>query len=296
MLEQEPEVRQNLKIENDLEIPAHLEVANLMKEKNAFFVHMIQVTGELDVSENNKSIDTKNLSIPDKLDLLYGASPSLSASTLRPHTNDGTFYGGFGVIFSHGEVEHASASDEDTKAVSLTKRHIIGGARNEKEDIDKAIDRPVLSGEKTYNELVLKNPEVSGGFMKLDNFHDRIKYEEEEQTYYDGETKVTKLGIIDFSPKKDRFGRPTGGNADKPFSVLLEMSKRGKVFVMDEGNQMYIVQNIDEKNKTATFIASPITPADYSFYYGAERMNKYNKKEIADRLEESLQKKGMALH
>jgi hypothetical protein len=282
------------KMENVSELPPHLDVAALMKEKNAFFVHMIQVTNQLNVSDNNESIDTSKLSVADKLDLVYGANPSLSASTLRPHTTDGTFYGGFGVIFSHGEVEHASASDAGTKAISLTKRAVVGGTDNTPEDVDRAIERP-LGMSKSYNELVLKNPEVSGGFMKLDGFDGRITYENEETTYYDGETKVTKLGIIDFSKPLDRFGRPTGGSYDKPFSTLVEMSKRGKVFVMDEGNQMYIVSNIDEAKHTATFVASPITPSDYSYHYGAERMNKYNKKETADRLEQSLKEKGMTL-
>ncbi len=297
MLEQAPAIqeKQHVKAESGLEVPSHLDVTHLMKEKNAFFVHMIQVTDQLDVSENNKSINTKDLSVADKLDLVYGANPSLSASTLRPNTNDGTFYGGFGVIFSHGEIEHASTGDAGTKALSLTKRQVLGGIQNKKEDIDRAIDRPV-SASKTYNELVLKNPEVSSGFMKLDTYHDRIRYENEEHTYYDGETLTTKIGIIDFSPQKDRFGRPTGANAGKPFSTLLEMSKRGKVFVMDEGNQLYVVRAIDEKTRTAEFIASPITPADYSAHYGAERMNPYNKKEIADRLEKSLKEKNITLH
>lgn len=288
------ETSHSVKKENVLEIPEHLDVSNLMKEKNAFFVHMIQVTDQLDVSENNKSgIDTRKLSISDKLDLVYGVSPTLSASTIRPHTNDGTFYGGFGVLFSHGEVEHASVGDDGSKAASLTERHIIGGARKEKEDIDSAIDRSPTGG--SYNELVLKNPEVAGGFMKLASFQDRITYQDEESTYYDGATSIQKIGTIDFSNRVDRSGRPTGANYDKPFSTLVEMGKRGKVFVMDEGNQMYLVRNIDEKARKAEFIAAPIDPKTFSESYGTERMNKYNKKEIKDRLEKSLKEKGMAL-
>lgn len=289
---QAPERMESLE---SIEIPPHQDVSKLMAEKNAFFVHMIQVTDQLNVSENNKSLDTRKLSIADKLDLVYGMSPLLSASTLRPHTTDGTFYGGFGVIFSHGEVEHVSTSDAGTQALSLTKRDIMGSKQNAKEDIDKVIDRP-LGLSKSYNEVVLKDPEVSGGFMKLDAFNDRIRYENEEVTYYDGETKVTKLGVIDFSNPVDRFGRPTGANYNTPFSTLIEMGKRGKVFVMDEGNQMYIVSDIDEAKHTATFVASPISPADYSYYYGAERMNKYNKKEIKDRLDKSFTEKGITLH
>jgi hypothetical protein len=277
-----------------MELPPHVDVSRLMAEKNAFFVHMIQVTKELDVSQTNKSgIDTKKLLVPDKLDMLYGASPTLSASTIRPHTNDNTFYGGFGVIFSHGQVEHASTNDNDTFATSIKGRHIVGGARNKKEDVYSAIDRSPTAG--GYNELVLKEPEVAGGFMKLASFHSRLSYEEEEQEYYDGEKVKMRIGEIDMGPKLDRFGRPTGENADTPFFTLLEMSKRGKVFVMNEDNQMMIVKDIDEASKKVTFIDNPIEPNDFAYYYGKERMNKYAKQEIRDRLEKSLAEKGMSL-
>jgi hypothetical protein len=296
MLESVPQSEPpSVALESSLEIPEHVDVSKLMKEKNAFFVHMIQVTDNLDVSSNNKSgINTKKLSVSDKLDMLYGASPTLSASTIRPHTNDGTFYGGFGVIFSHGEIEHASTNDTGSMATSVTKRHIIGGAKNKKEDIDAAIDRNQTAG--GYNELVLSNPEVGGGFMKLQSFTDRITYGEEETIYYDGEKKTQKIGTIDMANKVDRFGRSSGSNYDRPFTTLEEMSKRGKVFVMDEGNKMYIVRSIDPVTRKVEFVASPIDPQDFAFYYGKERMNKYHKQEIRDRLEKSLQEKGMELH
>ncbi|MEZ0209018.1 MAG: hypothetical protein ACAH17_02475, partial [Candidatus Paceibacterota bacterium] len=146
-----------------------------------------------------------------------------------------------------------------------------------------------------YNELVLKNPEVAGGFMRLASFTNPISYEEQDQTYYDGEKKTTKIGTIDFSNPIDRFGRPTGVNYNAPFSTLLEMGKRGKVFVMDEGNQMYVVQNIDEATRKVEFVAVPIEPKDFAFYYGKDRINKYHKMEMKERLEKSLQEKGITL-
>lgn len=284
--------------ESSLELPDHLDVSKVMEEKNAFFVHMVQVTDAFNAAKLNRSIDTTKLSIGDKLDLLYGTNPTLSASTVRPQTSDGTFHGGFGVIFNHGEITHAAPSDNDTIAVSHKERHVIGGNRSTKEDIDGAIERIHLlsNGEKSYNELVLKNPEVNGGFMKLDTSKYPIVYEEEERQYYDGEKKVTKIGIVDFTNPVDQFGRLTGTNFDKPFSVLLEMQKRGKVFFMDEANQMYIIQNIDEANRKVEFVASPITPKDFAAHYGEERINPYTKKEFAERLEKSLQEKGMTLH
>lgn len=273
--------------ETGLEIPNHLDVAELMKDKNAFFVHMIQVTDQFDVSVTNKSINTNKLSVSQKLDLVYGLSPTLSASTIRPHTNDETFNGGFGVIFSHGEIAHAHQGDAATRAVSLTERDVLTGVKKEKQDVDNAIEKETTS----YNEFVLKNPEVAGGFMKLATFNDRITYEEQEVVHYNGESEVTKIGVIDLSNPLDRFGRITGVNYDKPLSTLMEMRKRGKVFVMDESNQMYIVRNIDEAGRRVEFIAAPIDPVSFAKSYGAERMNVYHKKEIADRFEESLDKK-----
>lgn len=273
--------------ETVLELPKHLDVSEVMKDKNAFFVHMIQVTDQFDVSVTNKSINTNKLSASQKLDLVYGLSPTLSASTIRPHKNDETFNGGFGVIFSHGEIAHAHQGDAATRAVSLTERDVLTGVKKEKQDVDNAIEKETSS----YNEFVLKNPEVAGGFMKLATFNDRITYEEEEVVHYNGEIEVTKIGVIDLSNPLDRFGRITGVNYDKPLSILIEMQKRGKVFVMDESNQMYIVRNIDEAGRKVEFIATPIDPTTFAKSYGAERMNMYHKKEIADRFEESLDKK-----
>lgn len=292
-------MQENIQVpqEAGLEIPDHLDVSKIMKEKNAFFVHMIQVTKDLDVSENNKSIDTSRLSVADKLDMVYGKNPSLSASTLRPRTADGTFRGVFGALFSHGEVKSAHQGDAGTKALSSKERYVIGGNRNSVEDIDEAIDRVhVFENQKSYNEIVLDNPEVAGGFMKLEPFTEHISYKEEEREYYDGEKQVSKIGVLDLSNPKDRFGRPTGANFDIPLATLLEMEKRGKVFVMDEANQMYIVRSIDEKSRKVEFETIPTTPADFAFYYGREKMNPYTKKEIADRLEKSLQEKGIKLH
>jgi hypothetical protein len=274
---------------------AHLDVASLMKEKNAFFIHTIQVLNKFDVPENNRSIDTRKLDVADKLDLLYGTNPTLSASTVRPHTNDGTRQAGFGVVFSHGEVESAHTADVDTIAISHKKRHIIGGAKNAPEDVDKAINRTHVGDQKSYNEIVLKDPEVAGGFMKLESFRDRISYEEEEKKYYDGETVISRIGIIDFSNPVDRLGRPTGVSYDKPLSVLVEMGDRGKVFVMDEDNQLHIVTSIDKEKRKVEFNAAPITPSDFAYYYGKEKINPYTKREMLERLKGSLEKKGLTL-
>lgn len=264
-----------------LEKPPHLDATSLMKEKNCYFVHTIQITKNLDVSENNKTFDTKKLTPSDRLDILYAGNPTLSASSLRPASQDGTFYGNFGVLFSQGEVVSANTSDEGSFAKSLTEREIIGGARNSVEDIDRAIDRKPGGNGKSYNEIVLKNPEVAGGFMKIDSeaYKKRITFEEEIADYGVGSGEVVKkYGILNLANEKN------GLVFDTPFSVLLEMKNRGPVFLLDENNQMLQVTHIDEKTRKLTFSAKPNTPADISEVYGKHPLNKYSKQEMLDRL------------
>lgn len=194
----------NDKIET-LERPPHLDAKTLMKEKNCYFVHTIQVTKNLDVSENNKSIDTKKLTPADKLDIVYSGNPTLSVSSLRPHTQDGTFMGLFGVLLSQGEIVSASHMDEGTTAKSLTERTAVGGNKNTVEHINRAIDRKQEGSGKSYNEIVLKSPEVAGGFMKIDGdtYKKRISFEEETVDYGAGGGEVTKkYGILNLASEK----------------------------------------------------------------------------------------------
>ncbi len=285
MLESSPQNNINkveIKSETEnMERPLELDATTLMKEKNCYFVHMMQVTKALDVSENNKSINTNKLTNVDKLDILYAANPTLSTSTLRPNTQDGTFEGGFGVIFSQGEVISANQSDDGTIAKSLTEREIIGGAKNSKEDIDKAVDRPNGGYGKSYNEIVLKEPEVAGGFMKIDGeaYKNKISYEEESINYgSDGDEAVRKYGVLDLTNEKN------GAVFDIPFSVLLEMKSRGPVFLLDENNQMLLVTKIDEKARKLSFSLKSNTPADIAEVYGGKKLNKYSKQEMLARL------------
>lgn len=270
-----------------MESPFHLDVAKLIEEKNCYFVHMIQVTDNIDVSENNKSINTKNLTNADKLDILYGANPTLSASTLRPRTQDGTFYGGFGVVVSRGEIVSASPGDEGTIASSLSERHIIGGAKNSEEHIQKAIDKSYGKEEgKSYNEIVLKSPEIAGGFMKIDNYSKRITYEDDTFDYGAGGGVVTKkIGVLNMANEK------YGSVFDVPFSVLLEMDKRGPVFLMDENNELLMVRRIDEKARRIEFSTIPLTPKDIAELYSQQEPNKYAKQEMRSRLSD----KGIAI-
>lgn len=280
-----------------LDRPPHLDVTSLMKEKNCYFVHTIQVTNHLDVSQNNRAVDTTTLSTGDRLDILYGASPTLSVSTVRPHHQDGTFLGGFGVIFAQGEVVSANPSDDGTIAKSLTEREIIGGPKNSEEDINRAIDRNHGdTPHKSYNEIVLKNPTVAAGFMKLDASAN-LSYREETLDYGVGGGEVTKkVGILDLN---NEYSPGLGGRKgelkrgyDKVFATLLEMKSRGPVYLMNEQNEMLAISRIDEKTRTVEFSIIPSNPSDIAKRYGEQKLNRYAKEEMLGRLASN----GVVLH
>lgn len=263
-----------------MERPDHLDVQHLMKEKNCYFVHTIQVTKELDVSQNNKVLDTKNLTTQDRLDLLYAASPTLSVSTLRPHTEDGTFYGGFGVVFSQGEIVSAHPGDTGSIAHSLTERTLIGEeAKDAPEDIDRAIDR-VNGGGKSYNEIVLKSPEIAGGFLKLGSFGDRITYETTVAEYGAGGGSVEgDVGILNLENDKK-----TGRNFDTVLKTLEEMKFYGPIFLMDDNNELHIVNSIDGKARKVAFSSKSFSPANLAEVYENSRMDSQTKEALRDRL------------
>lgn len=277
-----------------MELPPHVDVSKLMEEKNAFFVHTIQMINAFNLKENNEVIDTNKLSTADKLDILYAVNPTLSTSTLRPHTQDGMFHKAFGVILSQGEVEHANHMDSGSKLLSGGVRSVSGAKMDTKEHVDAAIDRRHGGVGTSHNELVVKNPEIAGGFMRIGSLINKISHEEEEHVYYDGQSVKTKVGILNLSNKKNWRGESIE-DYDVPFNMLLEMSKRGKVFLMNDDNQMLIVRNIDEANRRVEFVDNPIEPKDFAYYYGKDKVNKYAKKEMRERLEQSLAEKGMSL-
>jgi hypothetical protein len=261
-----------------VERPPYLDATTLMKEKNCYFVHTIQVTKALDVSENNASIDTRKLTPADRLDILYAANPMVSTSSIRPNKQDGTFYGGFGVIFSQGKIVSATQGDDGTVALSLTKRN-ISTVYNTEEDVNRAIDRNHTGNGKSYNEIVMEQTEIAGGFMKLSNFLKRLSYEEKTMDYGSGGGEITsKVGVLNLANEK------RGASFDTPFAVLLEMKRRGPVYIMDENNQMLVVTDIDEKTRQVEFSTTPTTPADVAEIYGEQKINKYTKEEMKDRL------------
>jgi len=269
---------------DSIEKEKHLDVSSLIKEKNCYFIHTIQVTKDINVSINNKSLDTQKLSTENKLDILYGANPTISASTLRPHTQDGHFFGQFGVVIAQGEIISAGESDEGTIAQSLTERAIIGGPKNAKLDVDKAIDREHVGKGRSYNEIVLKSPEMCGGFMKLskDSYLGMAtSYEEEEIDYGSGGGIVkNKIGVIDMANNKRE-----GINFDAYFSTLVEMQKRGRVFIMDVNNELHPIRKIDEKTRRVEFSPVVFSPSDVVENYGEDyKTNNYLKQEMVDRL------------
>lgn len=267
----------------------HLDVGEVMKEYNAYFVHTIQVDSKFDVSENNQAIDTNKLSVSDKLDILYATNPSISTSTLRPNTLDGTFRGGLGVVLSAGEITSAHRSDVGSKAVSINERVVGGNNANEPEDVEGAINRNYLV-DKSYNEIAVKGAEVAGGFLKLDKSYD-VSYVDFERDYGPGGGVVTeKIGQLNLSNvyNTDRYGNPNPKDAKKrydvPFNIFRDMELRGPVFVMDENNQLFLVSDIDVENRIISFSTKPFTPADVAEVLGNKYISSEKREELIDGL------------
>ncbi|MFA6414416.1 MAG: hypothetical protein WC217_01425 [Candidatus Paceibacterota bacterium] len=264
---------------------SHLSVQEDTKKYNAYFVHMFQITDTLDVSENNKSLDTKKLSGTDKMDILYGVNPTLSASTVRPDTTDRTFQGAFGVIIGKGTIESAAPSDDGTIATSFESRHVFGGNKDKKGDVERAINRSKDSN--GYNEVVVKQPSISGSFMKLQD-DDRISYEEESIDYGNfGGIKTRRVGVLDMSDIM--FGKRVEVSYAAPFNTLLAMKKRGQggqMFLLNNKNEMLHVTNIDEKTRRITFDTVPVTPEDMVTHFSNGEVATNTKREMMDRLKE----------
>ena len=174
------------KIESAEEEAARLEkednearsVKNSAKKYNTFFVHDI-VDADWKPSENNKAVDTRQLSFSDQLDIVAGLRPTISASSLRPDTADWTFTpGSFGAFISRGKILGGEYGDMGSIALGLKKRLIPKGRETIK-SIDGAINRQIpklevvtdrdgskKKKESYYNELIIENPEVAGVYLK----------------------------------------------------------------------------------------------------------------------------------
>jgi hypothetical protein len=88
--------KEDIKTRNHLEMSERekesqvRDLSGIMKDKNCYFVHdMVDANWKPDA--NNKTLDTRQLSLEDQLDIVAGLNPTISASTLRPDTNDWTF-------------------------------------------------------------------------------------------------------------------------------------------------------------------------------------------------------------
>lgn len=173
-------------------------VESLVEKHNVYMVHKL-VAGDWKPSENNKAVNTRNLSAGDQLDIVTGLAPSLSVSTLHPNTEEGLFTdtlskgGGFGILLSEGRVQSGSPSDAGSVAVGRGEREQVGAKRTV-DDIDKAIrkeftsDKPSYETNRGYNELVIQNPKAAGltfEWLEGDGNMSALK-EEEENTLLDG--------------------------------------------------------------------------------------------------------------
>ncbi|NTV44852.1 MAG: hypothetical protein HGA67_04175 [Candidatus Yonathbacteria bacterium] len=177
---------------------------SLIKKHNVYFVHRF-VTGEYKPSQNNRSIDTRGLTVEDQLDIALSIKAPLSTSTLHPGTEEGLFSDvlgkgeGFGVLLSGGRAQGGGASDIGSVALNREERLISKETKTLK-SVEDGIVKSFFGGDPqyqestSYNEIVVQQPEIAGVvFNWLEGTGNQgVLQEEGENTLIDG--KGTKYG------------------------------------------------------------------------------------------------------
>lgn len=134
-------------------------VEHVLMRNNAFIVHTFLMNEEL--RHNANSNISGRATIEDDLDILLSLEPSISTSSVVPGSKQGLWGNEIGVVIGGGDVRGVSAGDEGT---------ITGGIKYRNGTVSSAleIDEKVSdTSERSYNELVVNNPEIYGFFVNV---------------------------------------------------------------------------------------------------------------------------------
>jgi len=162
------------------------------RKNGQFFVHGIPTKGRAmqNTSMNNPTTNVQGMTPEEKLSLLIGLEPTISASLIKEGQKDSRTYYSFGVILGGGKVLSAYKDDASTLAEGLYSRRSKSDETtqntsiqpNIERNLDKAVNDPVESrfGEK-YNEVVVEKPKVAGLYInlsQLDQNFDNVEVDE----------------------------------------------------------------------------------------------------------------------
>ena len=183
-------------IKSAFESEAHeRDVETLSREKGYIFFHGVPTKnrGMNNTSENNPLLKTSVMTTEDKLSLLMGLEPTISASVFKEGEKDVQTYYVFGVIIGGGKVLSAYKEDAGTLAESVYSRRSKYDSEtketniqpNVTERLNVAVHTPVQNRKwGKHNEIVIEDPKIAGLFINLSQFnkdHDRISLGELEQ-------------------------------------------------------------------------------------------------------------------
>ncbi len=146
------------------------DVKNISKKYNATFIHGIHpnfLPSDNSMLEN--WVDWKT-----KLKILTTFEPTISTSTIKEGDDWKRMWSRMGVILSGGSIESASFADQGSRARGIKERENQQSGPIH-EQIEKAIMTEKDPNQLGYNELVVKNPEISGFYVCLDETNDIIK-------------------------------------------------------------------------------------------------------------------------
>lgn len=190
--------KQGEMLEKRNQISQLVNIKNISSEKSVYFVHGI--TPDSDFFANTRNYLLKyNTTWDSRLSIVLGLKPDLGTSTVKRGDNNSNMWSKMGVILSGGELVGASSSDAASLVTGLTKKTSSSFGEKSyyemephevKTNIAQSIDQREVH---SYNELVVRNPEVSGFYVSLDPDIERNTFDTSPQTEIIN--VISKLGI-----------------------------------------------------------------------------------------------------
>lgn len=152
------------------------DVANIIEQYDVAVIH---ATNPYGVPGDN-SLLRENIDWQTKLKILLALRPPISASTFKKGDGRYNMWAHLGVILKGGYVETAHHQDLGTKALSFQERRRLGASREGK--VSEKIQEAILKRPSNdYNELVVRDPELAGFYLCLDDSKDIINLDEIEK-------------------------------------------------------------------------------------------------------------------
>ncbi len=174
------------------------DVESLSKKEGFMFLHGVSTKnkGMKNTSMNNPSLDSQGMGTEEKLSLLMGLEPTISASIIKEGQEDSKSFYTFGVILGGGKVLSAYKEDAGTLAESMySRRSKYDNQTTESSiqpDIENNLDEAMDSSTKKswkgdYNEAVVENPQVAGLYINVSQIteYDGLSLEEIRQSSHE---------------------------------------------------------------------------------------------------------------